>query len=256
MKNPKHILITGASSGIGQALAFYYAAEGVTLYVTGRNEERLEAVKLSCEEKGAAVKSACVSVTDKAAMQRFIHEAWEETGLDLVIANAGISAGSGGRGETDDQTYLLFETNVKGVLHTVLPAVDFMKEKGRGQIALLSSLAGYRGLPSAPAYCGSKAAVKVWGEGMRGLLAPLGVEVSVVCPGFVRSRITDRNTFPMPFFLEADEAAARIAKGLERNKGRITFPWPMAFALWCVAAMPDGLMDLIGRLLPKKKDLG
>ena len=101
-----------------------------------------------------------------------------------------------------------------------------MATRGRGQLAVVSSLAGFRGLASSPAYSASKAAVRVYGEAMRGFAARYGVEVSVVCPGFVRSRLTATNQFPMPLLMDSDKAARIIAKGLERNRGRIAFPWP------------------------------
>jgi short-subunit dehydrogenase len=161
--------------------------------------------------------------------------------LDLLIANAGISAGVGGEPDFAAQTRLIFGVNLDGVLNTVLPAVEAMRQRGQGQIALVASVAGFRGLPSAPAYCASKAAVKVWGEGLRGWLAQDGVGVSVILPGFVESRITAANDFSMPFLMSAERAAAKIKRGLARNQGRIAFPWPTVFVSW------------VGRHLPEKK---
>jgi len=126
-----------------------------------------------------------------------------------------------------------------------------MKQRGRGQIAIVSSLAGFRGMPSAPAYSASKAAVKVYGEALRGELHEDGIGVTVVCPGFVKSRITDRNEFHMPFLMEADDAARIILRGLERNRARICFPWPMHAAAWLLGALPPAWTDSLLR-----KDLG
>lgn len=253
MKNPKNILITGASSGIGEALASFYAVEGRTLFLCGRDEERLNASAEHCRNKGAAVYARKIDVTDENAVREWIYESDETAPLDLVIANAGVSAGPGGsEGESEEQTRRIFAVNVGGVLNTVLPAMARMRPRKRGQIALISSLAGYRGLPSAPAYSGSKNAVRAWGEALRGWLAPEGMEVCVVCPGFVASRITAKNKFPMPFFMQADKAAKIIAKGLEKNKGRITFPPPLAFASWVMSALPAPVAEVLLAKLPKK----
>ena len=122
----------------------------------------------------------------------------------------------------------------------------------RGQFAIVSSLAAFRGFSGSAAYCASKAAVRIWGEAMRNELAPEGVEVSVICPGFVVSRMTAVNKFKMPFLMQTDRAAAIIKRGLERNSSRISFPWPMAAAVWLLAALPPGWTDRWMRRMPKK----
>ena len=129
---------------------------------------------------------------------------------------------------------------------------DRIRERGRGQFAIVSSLAAFRGFSGSAAYCASKAAVRIWGEAMRNELAPQGVEVSVVCPGFVVSRMTAVNKFRMPFLMQTDRAAAIIKRGLERNSSRISFPWPMAAAVWLLAALPPGWTDRWMRRMPKK----
>ncbi|MEM7221496.1 MAG: SDR family NAD(P)-dependent oxidoreductase [Pseudomonadota bacterium] len=252
MKQPRSILITGASSGIGAALARAYAAPGITLHLGGRDEARLEAVVADCRAAGAEAASQIADTTDKAAMTGWIEAADESAPLDLVIANAGVSAGTGDHGEAPDQARRIFAINVDGVVNTALPTVARMAPRRRGQIALMSSLAGFRGLPGAPAYCASKAAVRVWGESLRGTLAPSGLQVSVICPGFVKSPMTDVNPFPMPFLMAADKAAERIKRGLARGRGRIAFPWPLAIAVWALSALPPGLTDFALRQLPEK----
>jgi len=245
----QHILITGASSGIGEALAMAYAAPGVTLSLSGRNEARLAAVAEACRQRGASVHHTLCDVTDREDVSAWIASRDQAAPLDLVIANAGVSAGVG---ESDDTTRRIFAVNLDGVVNTVLPALKVMRPRKRGQIALISSLASFRGMGGAPAYCSSKAAVRVWGEGLRGALAPDGIGVSVVCPGFVTSRMTDVNTFPMPFLMSAEKAAAIIQRGLAANTGRIAFPWPMLFGVWLLAALPDTLTGAFTRVLPKK----
>jgi short-subunit dehydrogenase len=247
------ILITGASSGIGEALALAYAAPGVRLFLSGRDGDRLAKVAAACRAKGALAEERRVDVRNGPAMAAWVAEAERQAPLDLVIANAGISAGTGERGaESAEQTLAIFGVNLDGVLNTVLPALDGMRRRRRGQVALMSSLAGFRGLPSAPAYCASKAAVKVWGEGLRGVLAADGIGVSVICPGFVESRMTAVNRFPMPFLMTAEAAARHIQRGIAANRPRIAFPWPMATLTWLLAVLPPAWVDGLLRRLPGK----
>jgi NAD(P)-dependent dehydrogenase (short-subunit alcohol dehydrogenase family) len=174
------------------------------------------------------------------------------TPLDLVIANAGVSAGTGGGTETGAQVRRILDINVDGVVNTVMPAIELMRPRARGQIAIMSSLAAFRGFPGAPAYCASKAAVRVWGEALRGELHEAGIGVSVICPGYVRSRMTAVNDFPMPLLMEAEKAARIIRRGLARNQARIAFPRRLYAAIWLISALAPGLTDPLLRGLPKK----
>lgn len=252
MRNPRSIVITGASSGIGEELACAYAAPAVILALTGRDAGRLSAVAERCRNRGAEVEEAVLDAADRGAMADWLAAVDRRAPVDLVIANAGISAGTGHGTESEEQARRIFQVNLDGVLNTVHPLLPSMQARRRGQIALMASLAGFRGMPGAPAYCASKAAVRVYGESLRGDLAGQGIGVSVVCPGFVKSRMTAVNRFPMPFLMETDRAARVIQRGLARNKARITFPWPMAAAVWLLAAIPAGWTDALLRLAPKK----
>ena len=252
MRDPRSIVITGASSGIGEELARAYAAPGVTLALTGRDALRLEAVAERCRAAGAVVETALVDAADRAAMAAWLTALDTRAPVDLVIANAGISAGTGGGTESAEQARRIFQVNVDGVLNTVHPLLPGMQARGRGQIALMASLAGFRGMPGAPAYCASKAAVRVYGESLRGDLAGQGIGVTVICPGFVKSRMTAVNRFPMPFLMDAEPAAELIRRKLARNVGRISFPWPMAAAVWLLSALPARWVDRIAARTPRK----
>lgn len=251
---PKNILITGATSGIGAALALEYARRGAThLFICGRDEGRLADVAATCSLDGVVVHPEVVDVAVAAAMSRWIGACDEIAALDLVVANAGI----GTTEETEPNIRKMLAINVEGVLNTVFPALRIYAEGGgkkrnRRQIAMTSSIAGYHGMAACPSYSASKAFVKAWGAGLRGSLAHDGIMVNVICPGFVRSRITDRNTCPMPFFMEADKAARVIASRIEANVGLIAFPWPMRFGAWLLAALPERLSSALFASLPEK----
>jgi len=252
MTTPRTILITGASRGLGAALALSYAAPGVTLYLSGRNESRLNEVAGQATQKGAEAKIKIIDVTDKVAMADWIAGADAAQPLDLVIANAAISAGTGGGAESVAQNAAIFATNVQGVFNTVHPIEGRMRARGCGQIAIMASLAGFRGIPGAPSYAASKAAVRVYGEALRGELASQGVQVNVICPGFVKTPMTEVNKFPMPFVMQAERAAQIIKRGLAANKARIAFPKPMVTLVWLIAALPPGWTDMLLAHLPRK----
>ena len=252
MQKKFSIFITGASSGIGKALAISYANPQNRLFLCGRNKERLYDVAATCKELGAEVYTYLFDVTDAFAAQEAILNAESVAPIDLLIANAGISGGVLGEAERNAQTRQVLNTNVFGVANTVLPLLDRMRARKSGQIAIISSIAGYRGLPSAPAYSASKACVKAWGEALRGWLKADNIKVNVVCPGFIKTPLTDVNVFRMPFLMQPDKAAKIIKKGIKKNKPIIAFPLPMAFGAWFMSAMPACIIHPLLRHLPKK----
>lgn len=253
MNDPRSILITGASSGIGAALARIYAAPGVKLALGARDAGRLDRVAADCRAGGAGVDAATVDVTDAEATARWIAAADEADPLDLVIANAGISGGTFGGGESREQAAAILATNLDGVIHTVHPAAERMRARKRGQIAIMSSLAGFRGMPGAPAYSASKAASRSYGEAMRGSLHRHNVGVTVICPGFIRTPMTDVNGFRMPLLMEPDRAARMIRRGLARNRARIAFPLRLYALVWLLGALPPSWTDPVLRRMPEKK---
>lgn len=252
MKIPKNILITGASGGLGAALAVEYAKSGNTLYLQGRSVERLDNVANKCRSFGAIVSTKIIDVTNALEMQDWIEQADANTPLDLLIANAGISAGTGGKGESSEQVRRIFATNIDGVINTVQPIISLMLARKSGQIAIMSSLAGIRALPSSPAYSASKACVRYYGESLRGNLLKNGVDVSVICPGYIKTPMTDINNFPMPFIMSAQKAAKIIVNNLEKRKGRVAFPLSLYLPLWWLACLSPCLTDPLFSRLPAK----
>jgi short-subunit dehydrogenase len=247
-----HILITGASSGIGAALARHYAAPGVRLALSGRNRARLSEVGAECDEKGAIVTDVAIDVTDRTSMVEWIAREDDKQPLTLVIANAGISGGTGGGGESADQVRRIFDTNVNGVFNTIDPVLPRMIGRRSGQIAIMSSLASFSGWPGAPAYSASKAAVRVYGEALRGAIARHGVKVSVICPGFIETPMTAVNDYKMPFMIDAARAAAITARGLDNNKARIAYPLRTYFFAGIIGLFPPGLSAKMLQKAPEK----
>lgn len=259
--DPKSILITGASSGIGEALALHYAQPGVTLFLSGRHEERLSAVVDNCREQGATVSFWVGDVTDGEAIKAWIHRCDEQCPLNLVIANAGVAVGSTTVAGLHQAATDSFEINVTGTFNTVHPALEVMAARlpypvGNAQVALMSSIMGYVGMARSPAYSTSKAAVKHYGEALRGCFRGMGIGVSVICPGYVASSLTDKNTSVMPFLISADKAAAIIARGLAKDKARVTFPWQMVIIARICMNLPAFLANRLNRPwgVPKLED--
>ena len=215
-------LITGASSGIGEALALECARRGDTLFLCGRDAARLEAVVKRCRALGAPTYGTVVDVVDRDAVRAWIQASDTIAPIERVFSNAGVGTGV----ESEENVRRTFDINVGGSLNVVLPAIETFRARGAGhrQIVITASIAGYGPLKSCPAYSATKSCMKTWGLALRGMLRPEGIQVSVVCPGFVRSRITEKNTCPMPFFMEADRAARVILRRVDRDVGLIAFP--------------------------------
>lgn len=246
---PRHVVITGASGGIGSALAREYATPGVRLTLTGRALDRLEAVASQCRNKGAEVVTVPLDVRARDAVARALTDANAAAPIDLVIANAGVSSGMTPDGRPEDwaSAQRTLDINLGGTLNTVQAAADIMRPHKQGQIAVIGSLAAWYGLPSCPAYSASKAAIEAYAGGLRGMLRRDGIAVNVVSPGYVVSPMSERLLGFKPFLMTADKAARLIRRGLERDKARIFFPLPLALGTRLLTVMPGWLAD---RVLP------
>jgi short-subunit dehydrogenase len=255
----RSILITGASSGIGRALAVACAAPEVALHLSGRDAARLEDAATACRARGAEVRTAVLDVRDAPAMAAWIAAVGR---LDLVIANAGTSAGTlDGSPESAAQVRAIFAINLDGMLNTVLPALAIMTAQPpdtgglRGRIAVVASVAAFVASPSSPAYCASKAAADSWTVAAAASAQRRGVQMTSVCPGFIRTAMTAGNPFPMPGLMDADRAAHIILRGIAAGRRRIAFPWWMAAFARLGGLLPPRLVAATMARVPGKASL-
>ncbi len=236
----QHIVITGASRGIGAALARQYAQPDTVLGLIGRNQSDLHTISQQCRTRGATVITGVLDITQTDELTAWLQDFDQQHPIDLLITNAGITSQTGqqGEAETIENICRVIEVNLYGTVHSIDAILHRMRQRGKGQIALVSSLAAYRGMPVTPAYCASKAAVKSYGEALRGWLAPEGIQVNVICPGFVESQMSNYFNAPKPFMISADKAAGIIHRGLQRNRACISFPFPLNLGMWFISLLP------------------
>ncbi len=248
------VFVTGASSGIGAALARRWARPGVHLGVVGRRPEPLESLAEDLRRSGADVMVLPADVGDTEAMidatSRF--RSWAG-GVDRVVANAGIGLPNRIRTGQVREVADLMRTNVLGVTNTVLPFVPDVVAQGSGALVAVGSVAGFRAMPGRAAYSASKAAVQTFMDGLRLELRGTGAHAMTVCPGFVRTAMTARLGDRLPFLLDVDDAAARIDRAIESRRRTYTFPLPMwlASAVW--TRIPEAWLP---RLLPARTERG
>jgi NAD(P)-dependent dehydrogenase (short-subunit alcohol dehydrogenase family) len=230
--------VTGASAGIGEALVHELCRRGVAVAATARRKERLEAIAAAAPGR---VLPVAADVTDRAATRAAAERVGGELGpIDLAVLNAGLWEQVDVSAFDSDVVRRHLDTNVMGMVHGVEAVLPGMRRRRAGTIAGMASVAGYRGLPQAEGYGASKAAEINLLESLRIDLQSSGIRVVTVCPGFVRTGLTGRNSFPMPFMLETDEAARRICDGLQQGKPEIVFPLPMMLAMKALRLAPVG----------------
>ncbi|HBD7396910.1 SDR family NAD(P)-dependent oxidoreductase [Legionella longbeachae] len=244
-KKTQHILITGATGGLGGALAKMYAAPGVQLSLFGRNQDLMEQLITECHNKGAQVNVYYHEMTDYLHLQETVKQIDEHQPVDLIIANAGIAVylDDHCNAEKWEDINHLLDVNLKGAISTILPLIDRMRQRFQGHIVLMSSLAAYRGMAVSPAYCASKAALKAYGEALHELLHHQGVKVSVICPGFIQSEMSNKFPASKPFMMTADKAAKIIHKQLQKGKSHIAFPFLLYLGMKILTVIPALFVD-------------
>jgi short-subunit dehydrogenase len=243
-----HVLITGASSGIGAALAVELAQRGWDVGLVARRREQLEAVAALVRAEGRLAVVAPADVLDRTAVAAAVRACVAVLGpVDLAVANAG------GGGQTPSVAFDAVEVgriirlNFDGVMYTFEAVLPAMVERGQGHIAAVASVAGLLGMPPSSAYSASKAAVQVQLQAMNAELRPRGVAVTVINPGFVKTPLTDLNDFPMPFCWPVERAVRVIADGLERRKRVIEFPFQLAWLVRAMRWLPATVVEFLLR---------
>lgn len=251
MTLPASVLITGATGAIGHALAMEYAHPGRTLVLQGRGEEPLAVLARQCRARGATVVTRALDVRDRAVLRQWLVDTCAAGVPDLVIVNAGVNTNIGpdGEGEPWEEVEALLEVNLLAAMAMADVLLPAMRARGSGQIALVSSLAGYFGLPVTPSYCASKAGLKAYGEALRGWLGPEGIRVNVIMPGYVQSPMCRGMPGPKPFLWTPEQAAWAIRRGLEKDRARISFPFPLNWGAWWLAVLPAAVSIRIVRWL-------
>lgn len=248
----RRVFLTGASSGIGEALARLYAAQGATLGLLARRAEALAQLQGSLATQTQAY---AVDVRDAQAVRRAADDFMARHGVpDLVIANAGIGYGTLTEYPEDLAVFRdILDTNVMGLVHTIQPFLAPMREQRRGSLVGIASVAGYRGLPGNGAYCASKAAAITYLESLRVESRGTGVRVVTVCPGYIDTPLTARNPFPMPFLLSADAFAQRMERALTRGTAHMVIPWQMSLVARLLTVLPNALFDAaLARVVARK----
>lgn len=250
----RSVVLTGASSGLGEELAIQLAARGDRLALLARRRSELERVadraRASAASAGhtAEVSVFAVDVTEREAVRRILTEIESaNNGIDLLILNAGISENLYPERFDDRVAARIFEVNATSAFWAIGAVLPGMVRRARGHIVGVSSIAGYRGLPGASAYSASKAALSTMLESLRVDLFDKGVHVTTVSPGFIRTPLTAKNRHPMPWLVEPDRAAALILRGVDRHRREVRFPWPLTTLMRLLRVMPDWLYDTVAR---------
>ncbi|HTL51952.1 MAG TPA: SDR family NAD(P)-dependent oxidoreductase [Planctomycetota bacterium] len=236
-------IITGASSGMGWALAKELAREGYRVGLLARRREPLEKLAGEIRQAGGAAEFEITDVIERAPTLEAIHHLCERLGpADLLVACAGAGAETYVDPMNVEEVERMMRVNLFGVIYAIEAVLPDMLKRGRGHVAAVASLAAYKGFPGQGGYCASKAAVKVYLESLRLQLRGRGIHVTCICPGFVKTPMTEAHPFNMPFLMEADEAARRIAKALRKKAKVFNFPWVMSRLVKFTYWVPDRIL--------------
>ena len=248
-QRPRSIVITGASAGLGAALALAYGRSGVVLGLLARNRDRLDAVAAQCRANGATVVVGCIDVADRAGLANFISAFDAENPIELLIANAGVFTGHGPDRvmESLDEVSAMLRTNLEGVANTIAAALPMLRRRRAGRIAIIGSLAALQPLADAPAYSASKAAVISYGEALREFLVDDAVAVSLVYPGHIATAQTACQVGPLDLMMSPEQAAGIIKRGLDRGRTSIAFPLRLLALIYAGRMLHWRVRALFGR---------
>jgi short-subunit dehydrogenase len=242
--SPPNVLVTGASSGLGRALALWFARRGTTVWAAARRSELLETLAADPSARPGRIIPVGLDVSDVAAVRRVLPEidSKAEGGLDVVIANAGIGGEANPRKDTWEKVERMIQVNVIGAAATLATLAPRMAERGRGHLVGISSLAGWVVTPKMGVYSATKMFLQVYCDGLHLDLRGAGVQVTCINPGFVKSEMTAKNKFKMPFLLETDDAADRMGRAILRGDKLFAYPWPMVVAARAARLVPDAVV--------------
>jgi short-subunit dehydrogenase len=245
------IFITGASSGIGESMARLYASQGVQLGLVARRVDFLARLADELQPRPAVY---ALDVRDAVALNHAATDFINRFGVpDIVIANAGVSVGTLTEMENDLKVFqAVFDTNVMGMVNTFHAFVQPMKQQRAGTLVGIASVAGFRGIPGGGAYSASKAAAIRYCESLRVELRNDGISVVTICPGYIRTPMTNVNKFKMPFLIDVDEAVVRFARAIEAKKSFTVIPWTMGIAARILRLLPNWLYDRLFSYMPRK----
>lgn len=244
----KVVLVTGASSGIGQGLAQELARRGATLGLVARRAEALDEIVASIKAREGTALALPADVQDPASMRATAKTLLEQFGrIDVLIANAGIGSTNDGAELRADEVAGVISVNVIGAANSAAAVIPSMVSRGAGHLVVISSLAAYRGLAKSAAYCASKAAVSAFFESLRLDLGPRGIDVTIIHPGFIKTPLTAGRQAQMPFLMELDAAVGKIVGAIEKRKTSYAFPWQLASLVRLGMVMPNSMYDWISR---------
>ena len=240
------VFITGASSGIGEYIAYEYAKRGATIGLAARRQEKLTAVSDKCIELGGKTKIYTIDVSEEHATKSAVDDfVINNNGIDVIIANAGISGNVDIESGDPGHINKMLSTNILGVSNVVLPAIPKMKIQKSGKIVVVSSIAGFRPLPSRSSYSASKVAIRFMNTSWRYSLGQYGINFITICPGFIRTELTDKNKFKMPLLMDVDKFAKKMIWAIDKDKKLYIAPWQWRFLVPIIKIIPGWLISLV-----------
>jgi short-subunit dehydrogenase len=241
----RNIFITGASSGIGEYVAYEYAKQESTVGLAARRKELLEKVSAKCIELGGKPIIYEIDVSNQTDTKNAIEDFITKSGrIDIVIANAGFSGKVDLKSGNSDEINRMLSTNILGVTNTILPALPTMINQKSGRVVVVSSIAGFRGLPGRSGYSASKVAIRFMANSWRSSFSKYGISFTTICPGFIDTDLTGNHKYHMPFLMNVDVFAKKMVNAIEKKKKTYIAPWQWLFVIPLIKAVPEWLLNI------------